>query len=138
MKSLSDRRHFQLPKWFIAIYVVVIALLIPWIMYLAYSLPVHHVARHWDLLWVGFDIGLLVILGLTLYLAMKHSAWVILGATSLATMLLIDAWFDILTSRPSDVWLAVLMAIMFELPLAVVSFWMAYRILRNLIGDNRD
>lgn len=37
-----------------------------------------------------------------------------------------DAWFDILTSRASsDVFQAVLLAVLVELPLAALCFWMA-------------
>ena len=37
-----------------------------------------------------------------------------------------DAWFDILTSRTSsDILQAVLLAVLVELPLAALCFWMA-------------
>ena len=47
-------------------------------------------------------------------------------ATVTGTLLCCDAWFDVLTSRgASDVAQAVASAVLVELPIAAVCFWMA-------------
>ena len=48
------------------------AVLIPWIVLLALTLPRHYVAGHWRLTWVGFDIILLAALASTAYFAWRH------------------------------------------------------------------
>src|SRR5262249_40827963 len=48
------------------------------------------------------------------------------AAAITGTLLVCDAWFDILTSRASsDVMQAVILAVLVELPLAALCFWMA-------------
>ncbi len=47
------------------------------------------------------------------------------------TLLVCDAWFDILTSRgTSDIVQAILSALLVELPLAVLCFWIAMNVNR--------
>ncbi len=41
------------------------------------------------------------------------------------TLLVCDAWFDVLTSRGSDIVQASLEATLVELPIAALCFWMA-------------
>ena len=54
--------------------------------------------------------------------ARRHSE----TATATATMLVVDAWFDVMTSpRPRDLLAAVAMALLVELPLAGVCVWLA-------------
>ena len=45
-------------------------------------------------------------------------------------MLLCDAWFDLLTSAPGDLWQAVLSAVVVEIPLALLLMSGAVRALR--------
>ena len=110
--------------------------LIPWIFILSATLPARHLSHHWDLAWVGFDIGMLTALAITGILAYRRSWWVGMAAMSVCTFLLIDAWFDVLTSRSGQqTFEAVLLALFIELPLAAVSFWLAYRVTRQLVDD---
>ena len=50
------------------------AVLIPWIVLLALTLPRHYVAGHWRLTWVGFDIILLASLAATAWFAWRRAA----------------------------------------------------------------
>jgi hypothetical protein len=50
---------------------------------------------------------------------------VALVAASTATMLVLDAWFDVLTSRREDMASSVASAVLAELPLAVLCGWIA-------------
>ena len=45
-------------------------------------------------------------------------------------MLLCDAWFDLLTAAPGDLWQSVLSAVLVEIPLALVLMAGAVRALR--------
>jgi hypothetical protein len=58
--------------------------------------------------------------------AVRRSKWLAVAATATATMLVVDAWFDVMTSpRPRDLLAAVAMALLVELPLAGVCVWLA-------------
>ncbi len=122
-----------LPRWLVIIYTVLTVALIPWILILSYTLPTRHVFRHWDLAWVGFDMILFVALATTAYLVYRHSRWLILSATALSTLLVVDAWFDVLSAHPgTQLSLSALLAVGIELPLAAVSLWTASRAIIRL------
>ena len=100
--------------------------LVPWTAYLAIKLPERAVARHYDLAWTGFDIALVLLLGGTAWTAHHRSRYFTLTATATATMLVVDAWFDVVTSAPgAEQAIAVVLAVMVELPLALLCAWWA-------------
>jgi hypothetical protein len=104
------------------------ALMLPWTAYLFLALPGTAPAAHFDLAWGGFDGALLVMLAATGWAAVRHARW--LGAVSGATAALLatDAWFDVVTApTPKERWVALAMAVVCELPLAVVCAWLAVR-----------
>jgi hypothetical protein len=105
-------------------------LLVPWALYLAISLPRVHRVRDWDLLWVGFDGLEVLLLVTTFWLNRQRRALGILTAFATGVVLLCDAWFDLLTSAPGELWQAVLAAVLLEIPLAVVLMSGAFRALR--------
>jgi hypothetical protein len=45
-------------------------------------------------------------------------------------LLICDAWFDVMTAGPHDLWVSALTATLVELPLAVILIITALRILR--------
>jgi hypothetical protein len=45
--------------------------LVPWTLYLAYTLPARHRVVHWDAIWVGFDLALALALLLTAVAAIR-------------------------------------------------------------------
>jgi hypothetical protein len=90
------------------------------------TLPSHYVANHWELAWGGFDIALGIALASTAILVARRSPFAEITATITGTLLVCDAWFDVLTSRgTSDISQAVATAFLIELPLAALCFWMA-------------
>lgn len=138
MESELANIKLRLPRWLMGIYALFAVILVPWIIFLAYSLPARHVSRHWDLAWVGFDMALLAALGLTAYLGARRSGWITMGAITLATLLVVDAWFDVLTARPGrQTQIALVMALLIELPLAVMSFRLAQKVARQLVAASR-
>lgn len=112
------------PRWVAPGFAFAAIVTVPWIVYLAFSLPrterVHERAA-----WVGFDIGLVIMLGLTAFLAWRGRPKVALAATATATMLVVDAWFDVLTSRSgTDQAMALALSVV-EIGLAIVCVWIA-------------
>lgn len=110
--------------------------LIPWIVYLAISLPDNYVANNWPATWVGFDLLLVFMMAATAYLGWRRRQLMILAAFATGVLLICDAWFDIMTATPDDRWISVASAVFGELPLAAVLIVGTLRIIR-LIAARR-
>jgi hypothetical protein len=111
----------------IALLALVAVALVPWTLYLTFTLPSRHVTFHYDLAWVGFDIGLAASFAATAWAAFRGSQWLVPLAAVTGTMLCCDAWFDIVTSRSgSEMWEAVAEAVFVELPLAALCGLIVY------------
>ncbi len=108
-------------------FAVMAIVMVPWTAYLAFELPERQVTQHYDVGWVGFDIGLIVTLGATGWFAWRRSRWFPLTATATATLLVVDAWFDVLGAPGNERALSVALAVLVELPLAAVCLWWAAR-----------
>ncbi|SBT38091.1 hypothetical protein [Micromonospora auratinigra] len=114
------------PRWVAPTFVALALLTLPWIGYLALTLPRHTVTVHYRASWVGFDLGLVALLGLTAWWAYRGDRRVVMAATGTATMLAVDAWFDVVTTPPGpELALSVALAVLVELPLAGVCLWIA-------------
>jgi hypothetical protein len=94
--------------------------LIPWSVYLAVSLPRQTVTDHWRGAWVGFDILLIASLAVTAYLGWRVRQMVVVGLLTTAVLLVCDAWFDVMLTSGTDRWVSLSMALLVELPLAVL------------------
>jgi hypothetical protein len=106
--------------------------LLPWTLWLSSSLKPHHATDHWDVAWAGFDTGLAAAFVLTALAAWRRSPWISVAAAATGTLLVADAWFDIVLESHGELLWAVLFAVCAELPLAAVCFWIAYRTERFL------
>ena len=107
--------------------------LLPWSIWLSHTLSSTHDARRWNVAWSGFDTGLAVAFVLTAVAAWRRSPWVGACAAATGTLLLTDAWFDVLLeSHADELRNAIVLALFAELPLAAVCFWIAYRTERFL------
>jgi hypothetical protein len=114
------------PPWVTPAFLLCAVVLIPWTAFLFATLPAHYVANHWQIAWGGFDVGLGVALASTAVLVARRSPFAEVTATVTGTLLVCDAWFDVLTSRgASEVAQALGDALLVELPLAALCFWMA-------------
>jgi hypothetical protein len=100
-------------------------ILLPWIAYLAYSLPSRQVSADYDVAWAGFDAMLLAALAGTGYFALRRSRYLATAATAAATLLVVDAWFDVMTTLPGQRLEPVALAAGVELPLAAVCVWLS-------------
>jgi hypothetical protein len=107
-----------------------IVAMIPWIVYLAITLPDKYIAHNWPATWVGFDILLLLFMAATAVLGLLRRQLLVVTAFTTGILLVCDAWFDVMTAAPSDRWLSVLTAVLGELPLAAILITGALRILR--------
>ena len=116
--------RIPLPRWVIRVLAVVAIGLVPWTLYLTFALPSRHVTLHYDLAWVGFDIALTASFTATAWAAFRGSQWLVPLAAVTGTMLLCDAWFDVVTSASGDEQIvALLEAVLAELPLAALCAW---------------
>ena len=123
--------RWLVPPWTAPALLVCAVVLIPWTALLFATLPRHYVANHWRLAWGGFDVGLGAALAATAVMVARRSPFAEVTATITGTLLCCDAWFDVLTSRgASDVAQAVASAVLIELPLAALCFWMARNLAR--------
>lgn len=104
--------------------------LIPWIAYLAITLPQNYVAHNWPATWVGFDILLVGFMLATAVLGYLRRQLLLLAAFTSGVLLICDAWFDLMTAGPNDVWLSVITALLIEVPLAILMITGAQRIMR--------
>ena len=101
-------------------------ILLPWIVYLAYSLPSRQLSADYDIAWAGFDIMLLAALASTGYFAFRRSRYLATAATAATTLLIVDAWFDVMTTLPGQRLQPVVLAAGVELPLASVCVWLSF------------
>ncbi|HVV12617.1 hypothetical protein [Amycolatopsis sp.] len=109
--------------------------LVPWIVYLAHTLPDRYDTGQWRTAWVGFDVALMACFAGAAWLGLRRrrAAVPLLAAT--AALLCCDAWFDVLLDwGSSDRWTSVGLAVFAELPLAVFLLLAARRL---LTGDLR-
>jgi hypothetical protein len=126
-------RPTSLRHWVIGVFGAIGVGLFPWTIWLSASLKAHHETRHWDLAWSGFDSGLALAFLLTAFAALRRSPWVGAMAATTGTLLVTDAWFDIvLESHSDELRNAVYLAVFAELPLAALCFWIAHRTERFL------
>ncbi|MFD7161085.1 hypothetical protein ACFV9C_41325 [Kribbella sp. NPDC059898] len=132
--GLPSRRTIErIRKWRTVLIMVCVAVLVPWTVYLALTLPDHYVARNWGATWVGFDILLLTTLLLTAIGGWKRKQFVFPTAFASGVLLICDAWVDVMTSqRGDDLTQALLSAFLVELPLAFVLIAGPLRVLRYL------
>ena len=123
-----------LPRWPALFYAFGAALLVPWIVYLSFSLPTRDVSNDWDIVWVGFDAFVVAVMILTAYFAARKSVWVILAASTLGTAMFIDGWFDVLTAKDGkDTVQAIYLEVFGELPVALISWYLAFHTTRQVV-----
>jgi hypothetical protein len=121
------------PPWIAPAFLLCAVILLPWTALLFITLPYHYGANHWRLAWGGFDILLGVALAGTAIAALRRSPLAEVAAAVTGTLLVCDAWFDVLTSHGrSDVAQAVASAVLIELPIAGVCFWVAWNFARAM------
>jgi hypothetical protein len=117
------------PRWIGWLVIAAGLLLLPWVAGLIFILPTRHEAAHYGASWIGFDLALCGMLIRTGWLAQKGREHLELSAAMTGTLLLVDAWFDVVTADShKELALALLLAFAGELPLAAFCLWIAGRV----------
>lgn len=123
MQSAASRRRGPLLWAIVASVLIEIA----WTLHLAPSLPGHYRAQHWSTVWVGLDVSEIVMLVFTVWALWRQRVVAVVLASATGALFLFDAWFDITTDQHRDITQGVLLAIFWEVPWAVLLFWIARR-----------
>jgi hypothetical protein len=128
--SLADPLHEGRRLRFLTFLLASCLGLIPWIVFLAVTLPRHYRTGHWGIAWTGFDIALLIALSATAWAVWLRRQVAIVCALVTGTLLVCDAWFDLMFSWGGrNFWVSVATAGLAELPLAALMFFLAWRLL---------
>jgi hypothetical protein len=121
------------PRWIPPLFLLGAVVLVPWVILLIWLLPSTHRSAHWDVAWGGFDVALAALLLTVAVATWRRSPWLEGAATATATLLVVDAWFDVLTSSTgTELAVALVEALLVELPLAVVCVLLARAAERRL------
>ncbi len=83
-------------------FLVFAVVLVVWIAILAITLPTRGVLQDEDVVWVGFDVGLLAGLTWTAWAALGRHPSLPLAAAATGASLITDAWFDVVGSAGSE------------------------------------
>ena len=118
--------HSVLVRWAGPLFAAFSLLLVPWTIYLAASLPQRQISPNYDVAWVGYDALLLVALAATAYSSLRRSRFLTIAATTAAVLLVVDSWFDVLTSPRDERMQAIALALLIELPLAALCMWLSH------------
>jgi hypothetical protein len=131
--AVTEPVSWRPPRWVVPLFGLAALLLVPWVVLLVHALPSAHRSAHWDIAWAGFDVALALLLLTVALAAWRRSPWLEGAATATATLLFVDAWFDVLTSSTrTEVVVAVAEAALVELPLAVLCLLLARAAERRL------
>lgn len=124
--AVTEPSDWRPARWVVPLFGLAALLLVPWIVLLVFALPSTQQAAHWDIAWAGFDVALALLLFTVAVAACRRSPWLEGAATAAATLLFVDAWFDVLTSSTrTEFWVSILEAAFVELPLAILCLFLA-------------
>lgn len=115
----------RLVRWTGPLFALFSLILLPWTIYLGESLPSRQLSPHYDVAWTGFDVILLAGLASTGYFALRRSRYLAIAAAATGALLVVDAWFDVMTSPANQLAMSILLAAVVELPLAAVCLWLS-------------
>jgi hypothetical protein len=123
---MTEPAGWRPQRWVVPLFGLAALLLVPWVVLLVFALPSAHRAAHWDIAWAGFDVALVLLLLAVAAAAWRRSAWLEGAATATATLLFVDAWFDVLTSSTrAELVVSIVEAVFVELPLAILCLLLA-------------
>ncbi len=107
-------------RWIVAGLALAAAALGVWVFFVGAELHGRYNARNWSSTWVVLDLCEVAGLAATAWLVRRRSLAVAPIAAATATLIAMDAWFDVMTARAgSDWYVALALAIAIEIPLAL-------------------
>lgn len=116
----------RLVRWTGPLFGLFSLVMLPWTIYVAVSLPSRQLSPNYGAAWAGFDVILLAALAGTAYFALRRSRYLSSAATATAALLVVDAWFDVMTTPGNQRWQSILLAVAVELPIAAVCMWLSH------------
>lgn len=125
----------RLVRWVGPMFALFSVVMVPWIAYIAVSLPSRQLSPNYDLAWAGFDVLLAAGLASSAYFALRRSRYLSAASAATAALLVVDAWFDCMTTPGGDRWQSIAFCFLVELPLAAVCLWLSYH--TEQIGQRR-
>ena len=111
-------------RWAGPLFALFALIMVPWTVYIGESLPRRQLSPHYDVSWAGFDVMLLAALAATAFFALRRSRYLSVAATATAVLLVVDAWFDLMTTPSGQLAQSIVLAAVVELPLAAVCIWL--------------
>jgi hypothetical protein len=113
-------------RWTGPMFALFAVILLPWTVYIGISLPARQLSPNYDIAWAGFDVFLLGALASTAYFALRRSRYLSTAAGATAALLVVDAWFDCMTTPGPQLWQSLVLCFLVELPLAGLCLWLSY------------
>jgi hypothetical protein len=105
--------------------------LVAWMFVLGFTLPSTSTTHAWGVTWIGLDVAEAIALAISGWAAWRGRHLLIPAALVTGTLLLCDAWFDMALSwGTAGFTRSVLTAVIIELPLAVLLWLIAFRLIR--------
>ena len=120
----------RLVRWAGPSFALFSVIMLPWTIHIGLSLPARQLSPNYDLAWAGFDVLLLSLLACTGYAALRRSRYLATTASATAALLVVDAWFDCMTTPATERLQSFLLCGFIELPLAGVCLWLSYHTLQ--------
>jgi hypothetical protein len=109
-----------------------VVFLLVWMIILASTLPGTTVTHGWAAAWVGLDCAEAFGLAMTGYALARSSRLIIPAGLMTGTLLVCDAWFDVVLTWQTSTWtISLVAAVAVELPLAGRLWWTAMQGVRG-------
>ena len=116
----------RLVRWAGPSFLLFSLILLPWTVYIGFSLPTRQLSPNYDLAWAGFDVMLLSLLASTGVFALRRSRYLASAASATAALLVVDAWFDCMTTPAPQRLESIVLCACIELPLAALCLWLSW------------
>ncbi|MEV6875297.1 hypothetical protein [Amycolatopsis sp. NPDC051128] len=101
--------------------------MVPWVFVLGRSLPETTQVRHWPAVWIGLDLTVALGCATTARLFHRGDDRARLSASAVAALMVMDAWFDVLTAQAGTEFTQAIVCAVPELALAGLCTWLALR-----------
>jgi phosphoglycerol transferase MdoB-like AlkP superfamily enzyme len=122
----SDYSASPPARWLPIVLAVAALALVPTLVFVLTVAPGVQTAHHLKIAWTGLDVFEVVALAATGFALQRRSVLTAVPATIAGTLLVCDAWINIVPATGAAFYEAIAMAFA-ELPLAGLSFWIATR-----------
>jgi hypothetical protein len=116
--TLPGARARPRNRWVPSVLGAVAACMVLWVFVLDRTLPETTQVRHWPAVWIGLDLAMALGCATTARLYHRCDVRARLSASAVAALMVMDAWFDVLTAQPGTELSQALVCAVLELALA--------------------